>query len=290
MTRERARWIVLGLGLFIFAAGTWAWFSRGQDRIEAENRRLVEHEAQLQGKITVLEKELATAEAKASASSKVEKAPDANVGKPEDNKAWVAWRRRFSLFQHKTNLRSVWYTYHDAIARLNLPPEKQAALLNLLAARMEAPMDAVMAAQAQGITDPHEVAAARDQAKEEVTGELVDLIGQSDLDGLTNAQALRGSQDLISRNVGADFEMGGVPLSQDQQAGLAQVFVDADKQFPPINTMFPAPPAALAQLVDKDALMLDKASSVLTPEQMGIFKDYLNWNDQRMKVMVDSPK
>jgi type II secretory pathway component PulM len=72
MTRERARWIVLGSGLFIFAAGTWAWFSRGQERIESENRKLVEHEGQIQGRITVLEKELATAEAKASATLKPE--------------------------------------------------------------------------------------------------------------------------------------------------------------------------------------------------------------------------
>ena len=84
--------------------------------------------------------------------------------------------------------------------------------------------------------------------------------------------------------------MGGLPLKQDQLAGLAQLFTDADKQFPSLNAVFPPPPAALTQLVDKDTMMLDKASAVLTPEQMGIFKDYLNWNDQRMKVMVDSPK
>jgi hypothetical protein len=53
--------------------------------------------------------------------------------------------------------------------------------------------------------------------------------------------------------------MGGLPLKQDQLAGLAQLFTDANKQFPSLNAGFPPPPAALTQLVDKDTMMLEKA-------------------------------
>jgi hypothetical protein len=295
MTSVGKGWRALAWLLALAGAALCAWLGLSLARTQDDNRLLTERQTLLVQQIVVLKRDLGAAVARADAgySPAVARVADAPPPKPGNSREWMEWRQRFNMFRHRTAIRMTWASFHEAIAKMGLSPEKQAALYNLLAARSEAPMDANDAAQAQGITDSHEIEAAVRQAKDSVTSEITDLIGQDGLDALNAAQELKGSQDFINRNVGTDMQMSGIPLTADQQAALAQAFQDTLKQFPntPSEPFGPGQPTDSSDhVVERDAMLLDKAAGILTPDQMGIFKGYLAENDQRLKIMGERPR
>jgi hypothetical protein len=292
MTRDGLRLSVIGSLVLFGGIGLFAWMALGLRRSEEGNRQLSQRQTALVDQIAVLKKRLLAAESKADEAQQTLQANLAAPPKANNDKAWALWRQKFSPFRHRFMTRSMWTGYHDIIDKLNIPPEKKAALLDLLASRIEATQDASEAARAEGITDSKEIDLAVNQARDAVTAEIVDLIGPSDLDAFSRAQELKSTQDQVNRNVGADFQMGGLPLSQEQQTGLAQIYLDLSKQFPtsaPDGTSLPWSEIAQHQ-TESDAVMTDRASSILSADQMVILKQNLEWNEQRIKVMAGRPE
>ncbi|HZZ19607.1 MAG TPA: hypothetical protein VFE25_09565 [Opitutaceae bacterium] len=285
MTRQSAPWIGLGLVLLAACAASY-WLSGKAEKATSDNQALVEKQVVLNREIVVLKRKLAEAESKGSEVEKVAKTEQPNAKKPE-NPALQEWQHRFSKFNHRSMLRSTWYRYHDVIAKLNLPTDKQAQLVALMTTKWEATVDANDAANSQGITDQKEIDAASKQAADEVNTEIVGLIGQANDNELQHGEDLVNPKGVIERNIGPDFQMGGVPLSADQENAVAEIYLDGQKHQPPAD---PNPAVNLLRLQQTDAAYLEKASSVLSPEQMTILKDYFSWNEERAKTLSEVPK
>jgi hypothetical protein len=286
MTRKSAPWIGLGFVLLLGAAAGCIWFSGKAEEAKKNNQLLVANQAALTREIVVLRRQLAEAESRAPDADKAVRTVQATPKKAE-SKAWQDWQRRYSGFNHKSLMRSTWYRFHDVVAKLNLPPDKQVQLLDLMTTKWEATIDARDAANSQGITDPKEIDAASKLAADDVDAEIAALIGQQKLDELAHGQDLTVQKSGIERTFGTDLQMGGVPLSPDQEAAMAEVYLDNSK---PSTFSEPSPAANLAHQQQTDAATLEKASLILNPEQMSILRDYLSWNEERAKVLADQPK
>jgi hypothetical protein len=286
MTRKSAPWTGLGFVLLIGACAASFWFSGKAEKVNLDNQALVANQAVLNSEIVVLKRKLAEAELRNPETNQGPKVAEPGPKKKE-NAAMQTWQLHLSKFTHKTMIRSTWYRYHDIIAKLDLPPDKQARLVDLLTTKWEAAMDARDAAGTQGITDPKELDAASKQAETEVDTEIVGLIGQPKDDELQHGQDLAGPKMFLERNIGSDFQMGGVPLSPDQENAMAEIYLNLQKQPQPTDQN---PAVNMVQMQQTDATTLDKASSVLSPEQMTILKDYMSWNEERVKVVADQPK
>jgi hypothetical protein len=289
MTWKRASWIGVGLLLLLMAA-ICTFLGQKVRESESQNTVLVTKQAALSTEVALLRKQLAEAQAGVSQTIPAPKAPEAQKKVPETT-GWSQWRS-FAPFRHKMMLRNFWYRYHEAIAKLNLAPDQQAHLLDLMVSKNETYMDAADASNAQGLTDQKFVQAASKQAIDEINSEIAEMLGPDGLADLNHAQDLRYQQDFIKANVGADFQMGGVPLTSDQEVGMAQVMLDVSKKFgiPNQNFFLMGIPADASSLPDADTAVQQAASQILSPQQMTVLNAYLQWNDQRIKVAISAPK
>lgn len=202
-----------------------------------------------------------------------------------------ARRRRYDEFRHRDIIRVAWIRYHEAIAKLNLPHEKQAQLLELLRDREEGWFDAKEAALPVGMMDnPLELKQALADARNTLSGKIASLIGDSGLEALDTALALKAQQTEIEGGVGADLAMDGFPLTPEQETALAQIYTDVSRQTP-VRSAEGSDPAAPGMPVQQDgeAAVLERASAILTPEQMGGLKAYIDWSGQRAKVLSERP-
>lgn len=258
---------------------------------ETEKTALIARQAVLSEEVSSLRKQLAEAQASISQSNPTIK-PTEPQKSPPDNPAWALWRRNFAPFRHRMMLRNFWYRYHEAISKFNLPPDQQAHLLDLMVSKNETYMDSLDAANAQGLTDQKLVQAAAKQATDDINSEISEILGPEGLAELNRAQDLRGQQDFVKSNVGADFQMDGVPLTSNQEEGMAQVMLDVSKKFGTGNQNFflMGLPADVNSMPDADSTVMDGASQILNPQQMSVLKAYLQWNDQRVKVASAAPK
>lgn len=290
MTWKRASWIGVGL-LLVLMAAVCAILGRKVEESETRNTALVTRQAALTTEVALLRRQLAEAQVGFPQAIPAAKAPEAQKNAPE-NPAWSLFRHNFAPFRHRMMLRNFWYKYHEAIAKFNLAPDQQAHLLDLMVSKNETYMDALDAANAQGVTDPKFVQAASKQATDDINSEIAELLGPDGLVELNRAQDLRYQQDFIRTNVGADFQMGGVPLTSDQEAGMAQVMLDVSTKFgtPNQNFFLMGMPADPSSLSDADTAVQRAASQILSPQQMSVLNAYLQWNDQRIKVAVSAPK
>jgi len=142
------------------------------------------------------------------------------------------------------------------MAKLNLTHEKQVQLLDLLRDREEGWFDAKEAAISLGIGDPQEL-----------------------------NQALAAARNSMSEKIAA-LIMDGIPLTPEQETGLAQICADVSKQFPTGSTSGSNP----QQSANSEAAVLEKAAAILTPDQMADLKVYIDWSNQRATILADRPR
>lgn len=115
----------------------------------------------------------------------------------EEDARMAAWQKSWAEFSHRQSLRDVWGWYHEAIAKLNLPHDRQLQLLELLRQREEAGYDATEAANAVGMTDARGMGHAVADARNAVAGEIASLVGSSGLEALDASLALKGAEQAI---------------------------------------------------------------------------------------------
>jgi hypothetical protein len=259
---------------------------------EQENHQLSEKQTALVGQIAAMNGKLGK-------SASVDGKPGdklvteaATVHKVEPSAELASWQRKYAPIRHTNLLRIVWIRYHEAIAKLNLPRTEQMQLLNLLLARDEGGYDAADAARSAGISDPQEIKQAVAAAKNSVSGEIATLIGSSGLESVDNSVALKSQETGIELNVGAQLAMDGIPLTPDQEAGLAQIYADVYKQNPTSSghDFYDAASQIIEHQADTEASVLNKASAFLTPEQVADLKNYIGWSSQRSKLTAEMPK
>lgn len=247
-------------------------------RSEKEHYRLTEGQRALEDQLeTIGSMSVKTESSEAKAGDKQKTESDA-ARKAEYDVLMSAWQKKFAQFSHRQNLRNVWTWYHEAIAKLNLPHDKQMRLLNLLRAREEAGYDASEAANSIGITDSHEINQAIISAKNTATEEMTALVGSAAIESIDNSPDLKGQEQRIDRSVGADLAIDGIPLTQEQETGLAQIYETVSKQYPINSDDGSNNPQ---QRANSGAAVLEKAAAILTPEQMTDLKNYIDWSNQQ---------
>jgi hypothetical protein len=265
-----------------------------------ENLRLAEEKKALIGRIAEMNRRFIESDTSLTKSSG-ERMPELDAEIKRERDASVAdWQKKYAPFRHRDLLRIIWIRYHEAIALLNLPRDEHAQLLELLCEREETSLDAMDVARAAGITDPKEIKKATDAARSAVSEEIDGLIGAPALESLEDSVALKTQEIAIDRNVGVDLAMGGIALTQDQETGLAQIYVDLSKKAaaaslsasnPASSDISSQPPSVVVQRQSEDdAYVLGRAAAILTPEQMVVLKSYLDWSNQRTLVSLEIPK
>jgi hypothetical protein len=260
-------------------------------RSEQENRRLTQTQKALVVQVEAMGRRLPKADS-ADARSAERQASDAEAARKAEHDALVAaWQKRYAEFRHKDMLRFTWFRYHDVLAKMNLPRDKQAQVLDLLCARTEAGNDAREAAAAAGITDASEYDRVVAAANAEVGKDIAGVVGDSGLEALDNSQAVNMQVMGIERSVGADLAMDGIPLTPDQESALAQIYVDVSKQYSTSSyDGFHGTSDMTRPQPDGEALVISRASAILSPEQMAGLKSYLDFAGQRSKVLAEAPK
>ncbi len=223
----------------------------------------------------------------------VKSSSDVTARRLEPNIARADLADKLAEIQHRYLLRNVWSKYHDGIAALNLPREKQIQLLNLLRARSEAINDAADAARKSGMTDLKEISGAADAAANSVNEEITALIGAPGLESLNGSLAIKDQRMQVVSNVGADMAIDGVPLAPNQETALAQLYLDVHKQFPgDTSVLWDTRPIeeVIRQQDQIDAAIIEKAGSILTSEQMKDLKASIDMASQRMRLLAELNK
>jgi hypothetical protein len=138
---------------------------------------------------------------------------------------------------------------------LGLPPDQEARLTLLLSNKMSAFQDGHDAAVAQGIADgTQEMARAINQTAKTADDEIKALVGESGFQDLNTRSSLVTARNSINMALSPYFLPSGQALSLDQLNALA----DVQNQFKGTPSEF-------------DQAMRDRASQVLTPDQLEIF-------------------
>jgi hypothetical protein len=255
-------------------------------RSELNNKQLAKKQRALVGQIAVMSKEPVRPDSAGGKSGDRQYAESNGALKSLANAETDSWRKRREPFLQGNALRVAWTRYHEAIAKLNLPHDKQAQLLSVLRDREESWIDAKEAATSLGIGDPQEFRQALAAARISMNDKIVALVGDSGLDMLDNSAASMTQETIISGGVGADLAMDGIPLTPEQETGLAQVFADVSKQFPKAS----AYESIIQQRADGEFAVLDKAAAILTADQMADLKSYIEWANQRAIVLAERPR
>ena len=255
-------------------------------RSKLENDQLTEKQKTLAGQIAAVSKRPVkrdSAETKSAGKQKTESSGDNKLAPSLEADSW---RKRREAFRHRDVLRVAWFRYHEAMAKLNLTHEKQVQLLDLLRDREEGWFDAKEAAISLGIGDPQEINQALAAARNSMSEKIAALIGDSGLETLDSSLVLKAQEGAISGGVGADLAMDGIPLTPEQETGLAQICADVSKQFPTGSTSGSNP----QQSANSEAAVLEKAAAILTPDQMADLKVYIDWSNQRATILADRPR
>lgn len=189
--------------------------------------------------------------------------------------------------QERERQRMILRMYGEAIAGLNLSPEKLAQLRKLLVDRNESQQDAAEAARAAGIQpgSPAYGQAMR-QAYADVQQQIVALIGTDGVAALEQGQQLQMYRNQVENTYAPDLLEAGLGLTAEQQSGLAQALQSINA---PSNPGFRTPGYRQADaetgLSPADQDVLAKAAEILSPAQVDIIKADLADQNQRNAVM-----
>jgi hypothetical protein len=195
----------------------------------------------------------------------------------------MAWQKGWERMQHdpkflalarRQNQENIQANYGDLLATLHLPADKLAKLKILLADRMDSLGDARAAASDLGLSDPAAVAQAAKQATDEINQEIEALIGDANYSKLNDFATLQGPLRGVKQQYLSDLAYAGVPLDSDQAIALARIVRDV---WDPASN--PDSLAQRSQVIDPDTgytaidqELINRASSLLSPEQLAIIK------------------
>lgn len=179
------------------------------------------------------------------------------VGNPEFEKLSAAQNRALAA-----------RTYAPLMKNLNLPPETQSKLVDLLGARQQAVTDAVVAARETGLKSknaPGEFSQATAQAAAPVDAEIQQLLGSSAFSQLQQFQAVIPEQNLVGQ-LQQRLSTGAAPLSNEQAALLLQKLTEAKTADGSVlGTHSLLAGGGVAKITDST---LTAAQQVLTPAQV----------------------
>lgn len=163
----------------------------------------------------------------------------------------------------------------ELLAAMNLPPDKSAALKNLLVERDYAERDARDAARKAGL-QPHEAAAA-EVAK--IDAQIQTVLGDNDYARYkeqTSITVLR--EQLDGSSIPGTLVDAGVPLAADQKTWIAEVMYRAfGPQLVDQPPQSPDPDADRRRFV---ATLLAEAPGKLTPPQIAALVEYFRKDDE----------
>jgi len=144
-----------------------------------------------------------------------------------------------------------------------------------------------------GVKDARASKTAENRAADSVNEEITALIGTSGLESLNDSLELKQRRVQVEGNVGAEMAMDGVPLTPDQETALVRVYADLPKQFPG-DTSLPWDNRPIEEVIREqdqiDAVIIEKASKILTPEQMVDLKTSIDMASQRLRVYAEPNK
>jgi len=159
------------------------------------------------------------------------------------------------------------------VARMNLQPDQEAALYDLLVERVESSLDGNQAAQ-QANLPVKDCEAAQQAAWNAVGEQIAALIGQQNFDTLQGQVAMYYWS--VANSIAVDFTLAGSPLTPDQEYSLAQSYKAAHLQpglaFVDPNNQTPDPQSGFTP--DYQAFF-DSAAPILNPVQQAIFREEL---------------
>jgi len=279
---------IILLMLLLGALGAIGYLSLSLSKSRTENAQLAEKQ-----QVLIERMETVAGLMKLDKAVAVKSGGDEVVGKLGSNVIVSDRTEKLAKFIHRDKLRFAWSRYHEGIAALNLPQEKQVQLLGLLRAREEAMDDARKVAWEMGVKDARASKTAENRAADSVNEEITALIGTSGLESLNDSLELKQRRVQVEGNVGAEMAMDGVPLTPDQETALVRVYADLPKQFPG-DTSLPWDNRPIEEVIREqdqiDAVIIEKASKILTPEQMVDLKTSIDMASQRLRVYAEPNK
>jgi hypothetical protein len=255
-------WVVALLAAALAATAWWAWRENATiNGIRAAMSAQDASRSRDQAEITRLKVLVSTlGELKAQAAvplAPTKEAAGATSGATERTVDLLPYIQKDPLYadlHRRRMLQQVRRRYGD-LKFLGLPPDQEARLTLLLSNKMSAYQDGHDAALAQGIADgTPEMGRAINQTSKSADDEIKALVGDSGFQDLNTRASLVTARNSINMALSPYFLTGGQALSLDQMNALA----DAQYQFK-------GTPSEL------DQAMRDRASQVLTPDQLEIF-------------------
>jgi hypothetical protein len=163
----------------------------------------------------------------------------------------------------------------DLLAALNLPPDKRAALKDLLAERDYVEGDARDAARAAGV-EPH-AAAAADLAK--VDARIQAVLGEADYASYTEQMSITVFREQLEGSpIPGSLVDAGTPLASEQKDWIARVMYRAfGMQLTDRPAQSPDPDAARRTFA---ATFLAEASGNLTAPQIAALREYFRKDNE----------
>jgi RNA polymerase sigma factor (sigma-70 family) len=178
----------------------------------------------------------------------------------------------YAAMWRKQQLRTVLKQYGDALAALNLPPEKLAKLKELMVLETEIDEDAKDAARAAGLTGESSQKAVR-QARNGVHEEIKALLGDQATTQLAREALAGPHKPRIEDTFAIDLKASGMPLSPEQVTSLALGFRDVIRTFEPKDRLAD-PPDPRTGLTPLQQALLDRYAQHLTPAQLQVTRTF----------------
>jgi hypothetical protein len=169
--------------------------------------------------------------------------------------------------------------YGKVLNSLGLPADKLAKVKELLTDRAAsiqvAEQAAIRLGFAEGSLRYREIVS---QAAATPESEMRTVLGQEDYDRFGNAARADMAKQLIIRNEGGDMQDAGVPLTSEQTLALAKIEADYQMLYDEspgdsrIRAMLAESPDPQTGLGPADKALIDRASQILSPEQLQILR------------------
>jgi hypothetical protein len=194
----------------------------------------------------------------------------------------------YDALRHHANLRNTWIKYHVAIARLELSLDGQKRLINLLCARVEAVNDAHEAAVSLGVGNQQDIRQSLSDAYKSITSEIRGMIGDAGTQSLDEDIQMDGTVAVYMSTVGADLGLDGVPMTEDQEIALGQIYFRVLhtplKTAPDKYSQLPVDPQTGLSEVDQN--ILDRASRILSLQQLASLRNSMLTAHREMRFLI----
>jgi RNA polymerase sigma factor (sigma-70 family) len=225
------------------------------------------------------------------------KAPSASakpVRKPVQISDIIKDHPEFAKLYREATRRQLTRIYGDGLNSLNLPPRQLDRLKGLLTERQMNIVDAEQAANLAGLSNAspewqravNQASLIDDQEIKEILGPNADATLADMMSNVGKARVLPSVQSQVYQ-IASDFVDGGVPLTTDQSAGLAQALLNnaywpgRDLSDRPVDYNDTDPTTGLSP---HDVSILTSAAQVLTPDQLSDLRSYEIQTEQILAI------